>query len=295
MPKARAAGMLRAAGTSAWCMRVAAAIGSVIFQMPAASITPASETAEMTERMVFQAGTSQEPTRRERYAILSSMFAILLLFWGLAEAPAADMVVTNADIYTVDAAQPRARALAVRGHRLLAVGDDVSEHIGPNTKCVDAHGATVVPGFSLEILDLRRTRSAGEVIAMVRRAAASLPAGTWIRGRGWDQTRWPGTAFPDAGELSRASPDHPVLLSRVDGHAAWVNQRALALAGITAATPDPPGGRILRDGSGRPTGILIDRAQELVRAKIPPPSQDQVREQGARGAGVRPARPDRRS
>jgi len=206
------------------------------------------------------------------------------------------MVVTNADIYTVDAAQPRARALAVRGHRLLAVGDDVSEHIGPNTKCVDAHGATVVPGFidshahmaslgdSLEILDLRRTRSAGEVIAMVRRAAASLPAGTWIRGRGWDQTRWPGTAFPDAGELSRASPDHPVLLSRVDGHAAWVNQRALALAGITAATPDPPGGRILRDGSGRPTGILIDRAQELVRAKIPLPSQDQVREQLARAA-----------
>src|SRR5664279_3927072 len=98
---------------------------------------------------------------------------------------------------------------------------------------------------------------------MVRRAAASLPAGAWIRGRGWDQTNW-GGEFPTAAPLSLAAQDRPVYLERVDGHAAWVNAKALALAGIAVNTPDPAGGRIIRDAAGNPTGVLIDRAQELV-------------------------------
>ena len=119
---------------------------------------------------------------------------------------------------------------------------------------------------------------------MVKEAVASRPQGTWIRGRAWDQTRWPGARFPSADQLSIVSPDRPVCLTRVDGHASWVNHKALELAGITSATKDPPGGKIHHDSSGRPTGILIDRAQGLVESKIPAPTPEQVREQLARAA-----------
>ncbi|MCP5117735.1 MAG: amidohydrolase, partial [bacterium] len=111
----------------------------------------------------------------------------------------------------------------------------------------------------------------------VKQAIAEQPAGSWIRGRAWDQTRWPGRKFPDAARLSAVAPDHPVFLKRVDGHAAWVNHKALNVAGVTAATEDPPGGKIHRDEAGRPTGILIDRAQGLVSRKIPPPAHGIIR------------------
>ncbi len=208
----------------------------------------------------------------------------------------ADLIVTNARIYTVDAALPVASALAVKDGRFLAVGSDVSEHRGPDTRVVDAGGAAVTPGFidshahmaglgrSLRILDLRRAASVEDVLARVREAAAHTPKGNWIQGRGWDQTRWPGRRFPDADQLSSAAPDHPVYLTRIDGHAAWVNRKALELAGVTAATRDPEGGKIHRDAAGRPTGVLIDRAQSLVARLIPEPAPEQVREDLARAA-----------
>ena len=99
--------------------------------------------------------------------------------------------------------------------------------------------------------------------------------GEWIRGRAWDQTEW-GGEFPTSEPLDRAAPHNPVFLSRVDGHAAWVNRRALAIAGITKTTADPPGGRILRDSSGEATGILIDKAQSLVASKIPARTPEQI-------------------
>ncbi|MBL8217766.1 MAG: amidohydrolase family protein, partial [Bryobacterales bacterium] len=106
----------------------------------------------------------------------------------------------------------------------------------------------------------RAAKSSAEVVSAVAAAAKSRPKGEWIRGRAWDQTRWPGGQFPNAAELSRVSKDHPVFLTRVDGHAAWVNEKALEQADVNAATKDPPGGRIHRDASGKPTGVLVDRA-----------------------------------
>ena len=208
----------------------------------------------------------------------------------------ADLIVTNARIYTADAAMPTARALAVKDGRFLAVGADVSEHRGPRTRVIDAHGAAVTPGFidshahmgslgrTLRILNLRGATTVGEMLAKVREAAARTPKGNWIVGRGWDQSLLPGRRFPTADELSSAAPDHPVCLTRVDGHAAWVNRKALELARVTAATPDPDGGKIHRDPAGRPTGILIDRAQSLVARLIPEPTPEQVREDLARAA-----------
>jgi predicted amidohydrolase YtcJ len=205
------------------------------------------------------------------------------------------MVITNARIYTVDGQRPTASAMAIKDGRILFVGDDVSAYIGTGTRKIDARGATVVPGLidshghmeslgdELETFDLRNIKSVAEVAAIVRKAAAGKPAGAWIRGRSWDQTNW-GGQFPTADDLTAAAGDHPVYLTRVDGHAGWVNRKALEIAGITAKTPDPPGGKILRDKSGRPTGILIDRAQGLVSSKIPPPTPAEIRQRLARAA-----------
>jgi len=200
---------------------------------------------------------------------------------GTAGAQPADLVVTSARIYTVNPTQPRASALAVKDGKILAVGDNVSRYTGEKTRRIDARGTAVIPGFidchvhmrglgeSLEILNLRAAPSAEAVAEMVRRAAAERRPGEWIRGRSWDQTAWPGKQFPTADPISAAAPNNPVYLTRVDGHAGWANRKALEIAGITASTPDPPGGRILRAADGTPTGVLIDRAQGLVAHHIP--------------------------
>ncbi|HUQ91630.1 MAG TPA: amidohydrolase [Bryobacteraceae bacterium] len=149
---------------------------------------------------------------------------------------------------------------------------------------IDSHGHMERFGDSLEILDLRQARSVNEIVTAVGEAVKSRPKGEWIRGRAWDQTRWPGRQFPHADDLSSVSPDHPVCLTRVDGHAAWVNRKALDIADLNVSTPDPEGGRILRDGQGRPSGVLIDRAKEMVSRKIPPSSREQVRQRILRAA-----------
>jgi predicted amidohydrolase YtcJ len=230
-------------------------------------------------------------------AILSFMLPILAFLAAGWAAQVADLAVTGARIYTGNPADPVAAELAVKDGRILAVGPSVAKYIGPATRRIDAGGATVVPGLidshvhmrglgeSLEVLDLRHARSAAEIARQVQQAAASRKPGEWIRGRGWDQTAWDGSReFPSERLLSEAAPGHPVFLVRVDGHAAWVNRSALDAAGITTATPDPPGGKLLRDSAGKPTGVLIDRAQDLVRRHIPPATPDQTRERIARAA-----------
>lgn len=209
------------------------------------------------------------------------MVPILALFAGLAGAQTADLLITGARIYTLDPARPAASAIAVKGGRILAVGDDLERLAGPSTRRIDARGAAIVPGLidshvhmeglgdALETLDLRGLRSPEAIAAKVREAAGQLPRGEWIRGHAWDQSLWPGKEFPTTDVLSDAAPDHPVYLTRVDGHAAWVNRKALELAGVTARTPDPPGGKIHRHPDGSPTGILIDRAEGLVAGRIP--------------------------
>ncbi|MGH7608240.1 MAG: amidohydrolase, partial [Gemmatimonadales bacterium] len=128
-------------------------------------------------------------------------------------------------------------------------------------------------------VDLVGTRSYEEVVARVAARAKTARPGEWVRGRGWDQNDWADTRFPTHDALSRAVPDNPVYLTRVDGHAAVVNARALALGRVTAATPDPPGGRFIRDSAGNPTGVLIDAAQGVVARVIPAVSRAELREQ----------------
>jgi predicted amidohydrolase YtcJ len=223
------------------------------------------------------------------------MLYILALFMG-AVSGQADLAITGARIYTVNPANPTASALAVKSGRVLAIGPDVTPFIGPATRKIDARGAIILPGFidshghmsalgdSLEILDLRGTRSEQEIADLVRKAAIGRKPGEWIRGRSWDQNNWPSRQFPNDGAISAAAPDNPVYLTRVDGHAGWVNRRAMEIAGLTAATPDPPGGKLVHDASGGLTGVLIDRAQELVTSKIKLPTPQQVRERLRRAA-----------
>jgi hypothetical protein len=201
---------------------------------------------------------------------------------AIAQKPA-DLVITAGTVITLDGGRARATAVAVRDGRIVAVGDAAGMQglVGPATRRVDLPGATVVPGLgdahvhveglgdALETIDLVGAATLEEAASRVRAGAGALPPADWVRGRGWDQNDWPEKRFPSAATLDAATGGRPAFLRRIDGHAAWVNTRALELAGVTAATPDPSGGRILRDDAGRPTGVLVDAAMELVSAKIP--------------------------
>lgn len=218
---------------------------------------------------------------------------LVLALMVLAQQPAADLVLTNARIYTSDDTRPVAQAMAIRGGRIAFVGSErgALALAGPRTERLDLGGKTVIAGIvdahahllglgqALRTVDLVGTRSYNEIVAKVAERARTLPPGTWIRGRGWDQNDWADTRFPTHQALSRAVPNHPVYLTRVDGHAALVNAKALELAGVTAATLDPDGGRLIRDASGAPTGVLVDNAQGLVGRAIPAAPRAELREQ----------------
>lgn len=153
---------------------------------------------------------------------------------------------------------------------------------------VDLEGATIVPGLVdahvhlraigefARLVDLREARSADEAALSVAEAARNQPPGAWIRGRGWDQNLWSDRSFPDAAQLDARCADHPVWLSRVDGHAAWLNSAALDLVLPDPLAPAPPGGQILRDADGRPTGLLIDNAISSARERLPVPTDAEV-------------------
>lgn len=203
-------------------------------------------------------------------------------------AAAADLVLTGGIIYTMSPIAPRAEAVAIRGGRIEAVGRaaEIAAYVGPKTRVIELGGRAVLPGLvdghahlyqlgvAMGELDLKKLTSAQAVADEVRRAAADRPRGEWILGRGWDQNLWTPPEFSTHDVLDAAAPDHPVALGRIDGHAIWVNGAALRLAGIDAGTPDPAGGRIVRDAKGKPTGVLIDRAMELVLGRIPAPAPE---------------------
>jgi len=200
------------------------------------------------------------------------------------QAPRCDRLLVGAQVHTPAGVQRL--EVAVEGGRIVAlvppgdagawrrsaaeVADLAGAHLYPGF--TESHGHLVGYGASLEQVDLRDAASFAEVVERVRRAAASLPSGTWVVGRGWDQNRWPEKTFPSHAALSAAVPDHPVALRRVDGHALLTNARGLAAAGITAVTDDPPGGRILRDAAGSPTGVLVDAAEDLLDRAVPAPT-----------------------
>lgn len=204
----------------------------------------------------------------------------------------ADLVVTNGRIYTADGARPVVDAMAILRGRVVFVGDRAGARAltGPNTRTLDLQGRTVIPGMtdahahvaglgqSLRSVDLVGTTSYEQVIARVAEKARTTPKGEWILGRGWDQNDWGDTRWPTHEALSRAVPDHPVYLERVDGHAGLVNALAIQKAGITRATANPAGGEIIRDGAGNPAGVLVDNAQDLVGRVIPAATRAQVKE-----------------
>ena len=221
-----------------------------------------------------------------------SGMGMLLAVLALQQQPA-DLVVLNAKVYTSDVNRPVAGAFAVRAGRIAFVGSSrgALALVGPRTERLDLAGRTVIPGMvdahahllglgqALRTVNLVGTRSYDEVIARVVERAKTARPGEWIRGRGWDQNDWADTRFPTHQALSRAVPNNPVYLTRVDGHAALVNAKALELAQVSAAIPDPTGGRFIRDSAGNPTGVLVDGAQGVVGRVIPGASRVELREQ----------------
>ena len=183
---------------------------------------------------------------------------------------------------------PRANyAVLVRGETIAAVGPaDELRRANPGARVVDAAGATILPGLTdahghlyglglaLDTVNLVGSPTYDAVIAKVKERAARAEPNEWVLGRGWDQNRWPDKQFPTAAPLDAAIAGHPVWLRRVDGHAGVANTAALRAAGVTRDTPDPEGGRILRDANGEPTGVFVDAAMELIDAKVPPPSKE---------------------
>ena len=231
--------------------------------------------------------------RLARAAALAAVATSLLAGTVAAQSPArADLVLTNARIYTVDESRPVAEAMAVGGGKVLFVGSERGALAlrSSGTRVVDLGGRTVIPGMTdahahflglgemLRDVNLFGTRSYDEVVARVVERARETPAGEWILGRGWDQNDWGNTAFPTHEELSRLVPDHPVYLTRVDGHAGLANRRAMEIAGVTPSTTDPDGGRIERDANGAPTGVFVDNAQGLVGRAIPGLTREQTHE-----------------
>jgi predicted amidohydrolase YtcJ len=203
---------------------------------------------------------------------------------GFLEAQPADLVLRNGRIVTVDDKRPEAQALAARGGILVAVGgnDEVASFIGPSTRVIDLAGALAIPGFieghghfmgigEAEMrLKLGTARSWEAIVKAVADAAEESEPGVWIAGGGWHQEKWDSVpegsvdGVPTHHELSRVSPENPVVLEHASGHGVFVNQKAMELSKIDRDTPDPPGGTIVKDRDGNPTGFLRERAQELV-------------------------------
>lgn len=205
----------------------------------------------------------------------------------------ADLIVLARRIYTADSTRPIVEAFAVRADRIVFVGSrqDALALRATGTRILDRPNRTIIPGISdahahllslgrsLRNVDLVGAASFEEVIGRVMSRAASAPPGTWILGDGWDHTLWPARQFPVHDALSRAVRDHPVVLYRVDRHVLLANAMAMALAGVTAATPDPDGGRIERKPASRePTGVFMDNAMGLITRAVPPLSDDDTKQ-----------------
>lgn len=203
----------------------------------------------------------------------------------------ADLILTNGQLLTMTEGTPVAEALAILDGSIIAVGraEDLMGLKGPDTRVVDLRGATVTPGLvdahlhlesigaNLSSLDLAGSTSFEEVLGITAQWLENRPDDGWVLGRGWDQNDWEVKRFPDNRALNRIAPDTPVCLRRVDGHAALVNDAALAAAGIGPETPDPQGGKIFRDpDTGKPNGLLLDRAVDLVDRAVPPPSPEAI-------------------
>ncbi len=221
--------------------------------------------------------------------ITATITWILFFCFELYGAPQADLIVTNARIRTMDSAQPEARAVAILGDRIVAVGtaDEINAWRGAGTKVLDAEGKLVLPGFNdshvhlvsggmqLTNVALKDASSRDEFVRRIAERARTSPGGEWILGGDWDDQQLVPVQLPEKEWIDPVTPDHPVFVYRYDGHMALANSLALRLAGVTNQTPDPPGGTIVRDGEGNPTGVLKDAAMSYVYKVIPPLTHQQ--------------------
>ena len=223
---------------------------------------------------------------------------LLIMVFGLiscqSDAPKADLILTNATVYTANDAQPMAQAVAVKDGKIIKVGStsEVANLKGDSTSVLDLTGKYVFPGLieghahimgigsNLMNVDLMGAKNYAEVISRVKERADQTPEGTWIIGRGWHQDKWDSSperlfkGFPTHHPLSEAVPNHPVYLSHASGHMSLANDAAMRLAGIDSNTESPDGGEVFKDISGQPTGIFNEMAENLIYDIIPEESED---------------------
>jgi predicted amidohydrolase YtcJ len=211
--------------------------------------------------------------------------------------PSATLIVTNAAVYTVDKQHPKAEAVAVIGERIVAVGSraDIDLWRAPQTKVIDAGGKLLLPGFNdahvhfiqggaqLEQVQLTDAATPEEFAKRIAAQVKKTSKGEWVLGGRWDETKWPKQELPTKDLVDPVTGDIPIFVERYDGHEALANSAAMKLAGIDAKTPEVPGGVIMRDANGNPTGIFKDAAMTLMSKAIPPMTHEQ-RLRAARGA-----------
>lgn len=221
--------------------------------------------------------------------ILSILTIIVLIAFGDVKNEA-DLVIIGGKIITVDEDFSFRDAVAVKDGKITFIGkvNDVQSLIGNNTEVIELNDAVVLPGLidahghltgygkSLEYIDLVSTTSYQEIVSLVEEKTKTVDNGVWVRGRGWDQNDWEKKDFPTHHLLSAVTPNNPVVLTRIDGHAILANQAAMDIAGINSATPDTVGGKIYREFDGNPTGVFVDNAELLVTRHIPKYSQVEI-------------------
>jgi predicted amidohydrolase YtcJ len=208
------------------------------------------------------------------------MVIVMAMITTIASVRAETVVYINANVHTMDADCARVGAFATRDGAFVAVGDDALA-LRETSRVIDMRGATVLPGlidahghmqglgqYGLGLLDFSLARGFGEVVGAVRESAGAKERGKWVLGGRWDHESWPGKQLPTHHEISEVSAQNPVWLRRVDGHAGLANAAAMRLARIDRHTPNPPGGEIIRDENGEPTGVLVDNAMDLVERVI---------------------------
>src|SRR5437016_4943310 len=218
---------------------------------------------------------------------LVCILALLFVFGFVPTNPtaaSADLVFINGNIYTVSEKQPRAEAIAIRGDRIVFVGSNAAakKFQGANTRVIDLHGQTVVPGMTDAhyhfigvgqremTLNLEGITNLEDFLAKIKARVDQARPAEWVTGRGWIETFWKPPVFPTRWDLDKISPNNPVILGRADGHGAVANSAALKIGEVTKDTKDPFGGQILRDKqTGEPTGMLLDNAQSFVRSHVP--------------------------
>ncbi len=206
--------------------------------------------------------------------------------------PAADLALVNGKIWTMNDKEPEVEAVACLNGRIIAAGatKEVRKLIGARTRVIDLRGGRVVPGFNdahvhfldggagLASVQLRDARTPDEFRNRIRDFAARAPKGRWVLNGNWDHENWSPPNLPTRQRIDTVTPDNPVFINRLDGHMALANSLALKLAGVTRETPDPPGGAIVRDERGDPTGVLKDAAMNYVYKVIPSPTEDEMAE-----------------